>query len=534
MEFLSFLPIILTLFLMLILNISAKWCLMLSWITAVIIGVFSLKTDFSELMAASVFGALNSLDVLVIIFGAILLMNTLKLSGGADAINKGFMNICPDKRIQAVIIGFSFCSFIEAAAGFGTPAALAGPLMVSVGFPPLCAAMIALICDSTAVSFGAVGTPVTSALNALNLTSNTNFIDKFTFTTSLIHLISGTFLPIVVLLLITKIFGKEKSFKPAIKALPFAFFAGLSFTLPMLLITKFLSYEFASLLAALISIILTVLAAKFGFLVPKQYWDFDKKENWQLDWLQTVKTQNTAKTQMSIIRAWIPYILVAAVLVITRIPALKIKGILNQPPFVLRVENLFSLDKLNWNFKWAYLPGTFFALTAIFTFFFHKMQKNKIKNSITSTFKQLSTAAVALIFGLALVEVMKFKNALDVSIMDQMASLLSRVGSILYVPISAVIGILGAFVSGSATVSMNLFSNLQFSTAQMLKLPTEIIMALQCVGAAIGNMICVNNIVAAAATIGINGREGKLIRLNFIPLIIYTILSVLTVYLMLA
>ena len=139
---------------------------------AAIFGFVFWNIEFMALVASSIYGMLSSCDVLIIITGAILLMNTLKASGATAAINRGFMNICPDKRVQACIIGFSFCSFIEAAAGFGTPAALAGPLMVSLGFPPMAAAMIALVCDSTAVSFGAVGTPVTSALNALGLTGN--------------------------------------------------------------------------------------------------------------------------------------------------------------------------------------------------------------------------------------------------------------------------------------------------------------------------------------------------------------------------
>ena len=126
---------------------------------------------------------------------------------------------------------------------------------------------------------------------------------------------------------------------------------------------------------------------------------------------------------------------------------------------------------------------------------------------------------------------MKFKNGDNISMMDQMANLLSKAGSGIYILISPFIGVLGAFVSGSATVSMNLFSNLQFGTAEMLKIPTEIILSLQCVGAAIGNMICVNNIVAACATVGIVKREGKIIKLNFIPLLIYTFLSVFTVLL---
>ena len=153
----AFIPIALTLVLMMAFNWKAKNCLMLSWLLACGLGYAFWDIDLFSLLAGSVYGLLSSIDVIIIITGAVLLMNTLKASGATAAINRGFRNINPDKRVQAVIIGFSFCSFIESAAGFGTPAALAGPLLVSLGFPPLAAAMITLIFDSTAVSFGAVG-----------------------------------------------------------------------------------------------------------------------------------------------------------------------------------------------------------------------------------------------------------------------------------------------------------------------------------------------------------------------------------------
>ena len=90
--------------------------------------------DLMTTVAYSLSGLLNSLDVLIIIFGAILVMNTLKRSGGMLSINNGFKMVGQDARIQAIIIGWMFVSFIEGAAGFGTPAALAGPLLVSLGF----------------------------------------------------------------------------------------------------------------------------------------------------------------------------------------------------------------------------------------------------------------------------------------------------------------------------------------------------------------------------------------------------------------
>lgn len=531
----AFLPILATLVLMMVFNWPAKWSLLVSWVAAAIFGFIFWDVKITELIASSLYGMLSSMDVLIIILGAILVMNTLKASGATAAINRGFMNICPDKRVLACIIGFSFCSFIEAAAGFGTPAALAGPLLVSLGFPPMAAAMIALIFDSTAVSFGAVGTPVTAALSALGMANNEAFVSEFAFWTALPHAIMSTFLPLIVLMMTTKLFSKEKSFKPALEAAPFALFTGLSFAVPLMLVTIFVGYEFASLLAALFSIAATVLAARSGFLVPKKTWDFGNPTEWDKEWLATSKVSPVAESKMSILKAWTPYLLIALILVITRIPQLGIKDLLTGgAPFVIKVNNLLGFDKLDWSLKWAYLPGTFFIIVALITNVIHKMNREKIKESWKDTLKQISGAALALIFGLALVEIMKYKNAAGVSMMDEMANALAMVGKSLYVLISPFIGVLGSFVSGSATVSMNLFTNLQYNTASVLDLPTVFVVSMQCVGGAVGDMVCINNAVAASATIGTIGREGKLIKTNAIPMVIYTLVTVALFYTVLA
>ena len=519
----AFLPILATLILMMVFNWPAKWCLLISFVMAAIFGLLFFDIELLALVASSLYGMMSSLDVLIIITGAILLMNTLKASGATAAINRGFMNICPDKRVQACIIGFSFCSFIEAAAGFGTPAALAGPLMVSLGFPPMAAAMIALIFDSTAVSFGAVGTPVTAALGALGLANDAVFTSQFSIWTALPHAIMCTFLPLIVLMMTTKFFSNDKSIKPALEAAPFAIFSGLSLAIPMLIIAIFVGYEFASLIGALISIAVSVIAAKKGFLVPKNTWDFGDPKEWKQDWLATSEVTPVAESNMSLLKAWIPYILVAIILVLTRIPQLGIKALLNSGPFVFKINNILGFENLNWSLKWAYLPGTFFILVSIITNFIHKMDANKIKQSWIDTVKQVSGAALALLFGLALVEVLKYKGAGGLSMMDEMANALAMVGEDLYVFISPFIGVLGAFVSGSATVSMNLFTNLQFNTATVLGLPPVFVVSMQCVGGAVGNMVCINNAVAASATIGTTGKEGQLIKLNALPMLYYAL-----------
>ena len=164
----AFIPIIVTIIVMAGFNWPAKIALPLAWLITAVVCFFGWQMDFITIAAHTVSGFLTSIDTIVIILGAILIMNTLKHSGGMDVINHMFTNISDDPRIQLIIIGFMFGAFIEGAAGFGTPAALAAPLLISVGFPPLCAAMVALVLNSTPVPFGAVGTPAGTAFHMVS------------------------------------------------------------------------------------------------------------------------------------------------------------------------------------------------------------------------------------------------------------------------------------------------------------------------------------------------------------------------------
>ncbi|MCK5128479.1 MAG: L-lactate permease, partial [Clostridiales bacterium] len=148
-------PILLAVILMAIFNQSAKKALPIAWISVLFIGLFVWKISLSDILAYSVFGMFKAIDLLLIIFGAILILNTLKQSGAMASISQGFYGLSTDRRVQAVIIGWMFGAFIEGAAGFGTPAALAAPLLVGLGFPPLAAAMSTLVFNTSPVAFGA-------------------------------------------------------------------------------------------------------------------------------------------------------------------------------------------------------------------------------------------------------------------------------------------------------------------------------------------------------------------------------------------
>ena len=341
---LSFLPIIIILVMMIGFKKSSKISLSTALFLAVLIALFFWKMNIINVAAYVLFGFLKAFDILVIVFGAILILNTLKFSGGMDSINHAFSSISKDRRVQVIIIGWAFGAFIEGASGFGTPAALAAPLLVGLGFPALAAAMSTLILNSSPVSFGAVGTPTngiqTSIASLVDKGEISAYIQDVTVYTALIHSFGAMFIPTLVVFMLTKFFGKNKSFKDALPIIPFSIFASIVFIIPYLLIAKFGGYEIPSLIGGLVCLGILVLSAKVGFLTPKTVWDFEETSKWDSSWIGSQSAQKDySNKNIHVFVAWVPYLIISLILVLTRIPEIGLKQklvamTLNFPPIL--------------------------------------------------------------------------------------------------------------------------------------------------------------------------------------------------------
>ena len=541
-------PILLTVVLMVGFNKPAKQALPLSWLVACLVAGLVWHMGVLEMTAQTIAGFLSAFETLCIIFGAILLMNILKQSGAMASINQMFSNITRDARIQAVIIGYIFAGFIEGVAGFGTPAALAAPILISLGFPPLAAAAVCLIYNSTPVCPGPVGVPtltasstVASAVTGLGGDPDT-FTMELTKWTCIPHMIGGFFIIFIGVCVLCKVFGPNKSFKDALPALPFCLLSGAVVAVIYIPMAIFAGPELTSMVAFIIALFVLMIAAKKGILMPKEEWTFDRVEEWgDKSWMATRKVSTTKEKGMSPVKAWMPYIIIGIFLVISRIAVFGLKDILNNEPFILHVDHILGFENINWDFKFFWNAGILpFIIVALLTIFLHKMTKAEAKTAIFDSFNQVSGAAIALLFGVAMVNLYRFTSDASIgetvlsagqtveeftyansSMLYIMAHALANIFDKAYFLVAPLIGVLGAFMSGSCTVSNTLFASLQFETATVLGMSQVLIVALQNMGGAIGNQICVNNIVAACATTGTNGNEGKLIRTNIIPALIY-------------
>ncbi|WP_022964371.1 L-lactate permease [Halopseudomonas pelagia] len=536
---LALFPILLAGILLIGLRWPARRAMPLVYLVTAAIGLLAWDMSLNRILASTLQGLIITLGLLWIIFGAILLLNTLKHSGGITAIRAGFATISPDRRIQAIIIAWLFGCFIEGASGFGTPAAIAAPLLVAIGFPAMAAVLMGMLVQSTPVSFGAVGTPilvgVTTGLDSVaigaDLAAQGSSWDAYLMLISakvaIIHAIVGTIMPLIMALMLTRYFGKEKSWRAGFEVLPFALFAGLAFTIPYMLTGVFLGPEFPSLLGGLVGLGIVTTAARFGFLVPKTTWDFADRKDWPSEWLGSIemKLDELTAKPMGSFRAWLPYMLVGVILVISRVFP-EATALFRAVSF--SASNLLGEAGISAGIEPFYLPGGILVLVVLATFFLHRMQVKELASAVKESSNVLLSAGFVLLFTVPMVRILinSGVNAGDLPSMPiAMASFAADSVGGVYPLVAPMIGALGAFLAGSNTVSNMMFSQFQFGVASNLGLSTALIVAVQAIGAAAGNMVAIHNVVAASATVGLLGREGATLRKTIWPTLYYVLMT---------
>ena len=536
---LAFSPILLAAILLIGLRWPARHAMPLVYLVTAAVGLFAWDMTLNRVLASTLQGLLITLGLLWIIFGAILLLNTLKHSGGITAIRAGFTTISPDRRIQAIIIAWLFGCFIEGASGFGTPAAIAAPLLVAIGFPAMAAVLLGMLVQSTPVSFGAVGTPIIVGINTGLDTASIGaqlveqgsswgqFLQLITSQVAIIHATVGVVMPLIMVMMLTRFFGQEKSWKAGLEVLPFAIFGGLAFVLPYAATGIFLGPEFPSLLGGLIGLAIVTSAARFGFLVPKNTWDFAPADKWPSEWLGSVemKLDELTTKPMSALRAWLPYVMVGALLVISRVfpevgNALK--------AVVVNFPDLLGEAGVSANFQPLYLPGGILVAVVLATFFLHGMKARDLGKAVKESSSVLLSAGFVLLFTVPMVRIL-INSGVNGAELASMPILMAgwvaeSVGGI-YPLLAPSIGALGAFIAGSNTVSNMMFSQFQFGVASSLGISSALIVSVQAIGAAAGNMVAIHNVVAASATVGLLGREGSTLRKTIWPTLYYVLFT---------
>ncbi len=560
-------PLIITAVLLVGLLWPATRAMPIAWIAALLVGYFVWQNDPTWLAGASIVGVMTALEILFIVFGALVLLYTLMQAGAFDRINAGFAAVSEDRRVQIVLLAFFLATFIEGAAGFGTPAAVVAPLLLALGFPALAAVIAALIGHIIAVTYGAVGTPIIVGIESpLDVYEGAIAEGGFTVTeysqevaawAATYHALVGFAMPLFAVGMVVYFFGEERSIKPALEVWPLCLVAGISFAIPYWAAAWFVTPEFPSLIGAMVGGAITVSLLRAGYLLPDDEWDFPPREEWPTYWVGSIEPgaegidvpgTNDGR-RMSLLKAWSPYIFLVVLLVITRVVD-PISEFITDPDLAVVIDTgvgEFAIGVLlQWNdilgtglaedIAWVNVPGFWLLLSAIVAIPLFGMTGRQVTDAWVEAGEKLVSPFIALVFVIAMVQVMINSGlpaadpetyagtaAFENSMIEVLAIATANSTGLIYPGIAALIGALGAAMTGSNTVSNITFGGFQFTAAQELGLPTQILVGAQAVGGAIGNLVAIHNVVAALATVGLVGQEGRVMRLNLIPLVYYAV-----------
>ena len=546
---LALLPIFVTALLLVGFRWPAARAMPLSYLSVVFVAIWYWQVDAAQVTAATLKGLVVTGSLLYIIFGAILLLNTLVQSGGLSVIRQGFTEISPDRRVQVIIVAWLFGSFIEGSAGFGTPAAVCVPLLVGLGFPAKAAVVCGMMIQCTPVSFGAVGTPILVGVKnglggtesvvgyseSIGLTDWTELLPIIGHRVASLHAIIGTLVPLLMVSVLTRFFGGNRSWREGFRLWKFAVFAALSMTIPYVVIShpRVLGPEFPSLLGALIGLAIVVPAASLRFLIPDEApWDFPDASKWESSWFGKHEVElETPPPWMNLTLAWLPYLVIAALLVLTRLPNYELGSWIksfNFPSDPTLWENVLGTSITIQQVKILYLPGTIFILSSLLAIPLHRMGREAVRRSVFHSTKMVGKASAALLFSVPMVQVFIHSGdgATGLSTMpDVLAGVVAEMTGAAWPVFSSFVGGVGAFIAGSNTISNMMFSQFQFTVAQQIGADPLWVVALQAVGGAAGNVICVHNVVSACAVVGFVGREGEVIRLTLLMFGFYIMMA---------
>lgn len=471
-------------------------------------------TDANLVNASVLEGLLVALTPILIVWGAIFFFRTMEHCGAMETIRRWLNHLSRNRVAQVVIIGWSFQFLIEGASGFGTPAALAGPLLVGLGFPPLRVAMACLILNSVPVSFGAVGTPTWFGFEQLGLSAEE--LRAVAWKTALINSAAACAVPLLAFRLLV-------SWQEIRRNLVFIALALAASVVPMFVLAL-VDDEFPAVAGGLIGLIVTVWLAR-------------RKVGLAREDESAAEDAGAAPSARAVVKALFPLWATVLVLLATRIPQLGLRGLLTaavpawnfplgslgsfsiSPALVLNLRGIFGTDT-DWTHQVLYVPSLIpFVLISVLSWRLLAAPAGTARNVWRESAARMRHPVLALLGALVLVRLLMVGGEKS-AVMLIGHSLAAATGG-WWQYLAAYLGALGSFFAGSCTISNLTFGPIQDSIATRMGLERTTILALQSVGGAMGNMVAIHNIVAVCSVLGVGKVEGEILRRTVGPMLLY-------------
>lgn len=484
MLILSVSPLILFIFLVFFKKVKLVWASLFSLLTTFLLVIFIWKINLPIVTASFLKGTFIATDIFLIVFGALFFLETLKKANIINHLCIYLEKISPDYRIQVIILAWFFLSFLEGTSGFGTPSAIVAPLLIGLGLSPILSVAISLLGNSTAGIFGAAGTPIRVGFAGLDITNVPIY-------SALINII-GFIVPVFILWASTS--SQKNRKEQFFEALPFAIFSGFAFVIPSVFVV-FLGQEFPSIIGAVIGFIIVLFALKFNLFVPKTIRSLRQKE-------LEVYTPPPLKV-------FFPYILLIFLLILGKI---FFSGVGFTLDFGLK--HTFSL----------FNPGLIFIISSVLTNIFYRKHKNfDLKIIKNSALKSVEPFLVITLISI-MVQLMINSNQNSSGNFSFLQIIANNLKTPLLPFLAPFIGAFGSFLTGSVTVSNIMFGSILESTSRVLGINSSIILSLELIGGAAGNMIALADILPALAVVSLQGQVREVLKRVIIPCSIYVIL----------
>jgi lactate permease len=479
-------------------------------------------------------GLMKAVTPITIVWGAIILFRTMEAAGAMDLVRRWLDGLTGNPVGQLMVVGWAFVFLIEGASGFGTPAALAAPLLVGMGFPPLRAALFCLVMDTVPVTFGAVGTPIWFGLGevaaAAGPAGGEAVLQAVSWRAGLINAAMALVVPPAALLLVVPAATVWRNLR-------FVLLSVLATVGPYAAVSA-VSYEFPTLVGGLTGLLGTALLARRGIGLSAR--DDDEA-------IVPARDERAAAGATPggarLVRALFPLWGTVLVLAVTRVSQLGLKGLLTarEPAVVwslgplgdlgiaasLRVEWLRILGEpgVRESYEVLYVPALIpFVLVAGLTVMLYRLPWPRWRATLAASTRQIARPVVALLGALVLVQLLMLRESTSAGAIPAATDITGQAAAALLGsawPYAAVwLGALGSFFSGSATISNLTFGAVQARIATEAGLSVPGILALQSAGAALGNMVCIHNIVAVCSILGLRRAEGAILTRAAAPLVL--------------
>jgi lactate permease len=515
------LPIVLLLAALGVLEWRAHRAALLGLVSALAVSVFLFGMPPGAAAATALYGAAYGfLPIGWIVLNAVFLYSLTVETGQFEILKASVGRLSHDRRIQALLVAFSFGAFIEGASGFGTPVAICSALLIGLGFTPLYAAGLSLIANTAPVAFGAIGTPILTLAAVTGIPAKT------------IGMMAGRQLPFVSLLVPAWLVVTMSGWRGLRSVWPAVLVCGGTFALVQFAWSNFIGVELVDIAGGLASIAALTLFCRVW--QPRDEWDSP-------DVAAPVSPTARARTETpaiagSVARAWVPWVFLSLAVIVWGLA--PVKAFLNQgalaPAFAVPMlhRTVFRdypvvaapVDRARigdpayrnaraepavFTVNWASATGTAIFLAALASAIYLRVPFAQFLTVAGGTLRRMRAPLLTIMLMLSLGFVTRYGGT------DATLGLAFTRTGWLYPFFGTLLGWLGVALTGSDTSSNVLFGSLQKITAQQLGFNPVLIVTANSTGGVMGKMIDAQSIVVATASTGQVGQEGRILRFVF-------------------